>query len=118
MQKPLIAKLRNAVARVRRRRKFQGRRYPADLRQQIVAHVVFERSKGVSVRSMAASLGLSYPTLLSWLQAARSGFRSVAVKEPAPEEREAQALRLVTAQGHRVEGLSREDVAFLLQSLT
>ncbi len=116
MRRVSTAKLRNAVTRVCRRRKSQGRRYPADLREQIVAHVVFEHSKGVSVRSTAMSLGLSYPTLLGWLQAEPSGFRAVAVKGSMPE-REAPALRLVTAQGHRVEGLSREDVAFLLRSL-
>ena len=117
MQEASTAKLRIAVAGVCRRRKSQGRRYPSDLRQQIVTHVVSERSKGVSIRSTAISLGLSYPTLLGWLQAEPNGFRSVAVKERAPGC-EAPALRLVTAQGHRVEGLSREDAAFLLQSLT
>ena len=117
MRRASTVKLRNAVTRIRRGGKAQGRRYPADLRQQIVAHVVSERSKGVSVRSSAGSLGLSYPTLQGWLQAAPKGFRSVAVKEATPE-RETRAMRLVTAQGHRVEGLSREDVAFLLQSLT
>ena len=117
MRRTSTAKLRNAVARVRRGRGSQSRRYPADLRRQIVGHVVAARSEGVSVRSTAASLGLSYPTLLGWLQATPNGFRSVAVTEPAPEP-ETATLRLVTAQGHRVEGLSREDVAFLLQSLT
>lgn len=116
MRKASTAKLRNAVVQVRRRRGSQSRRYPSDLRQQIVTHVVSARSRGVSVRSTAASLGLSYPTLLGWLQAAPNGFRSVAVKEPTPEP-EAHSLCLITAQGHRVEGLSREDVAFLLQSL-
>jgi transposase-like protein len=117
MSRASIAKLRNAVARVRRGRGPQSRRYPADLRQQIVTHVASARSQGVSVRLTAESLGLSYPTLLGWLQAEPNGFRTVAVKEAAPES-EAPALRLVTAQGHCVEGLSREDVAFLLQSLT
>ena len=117
MRRASTDKLRDAVTQVRRGRKAQGRRYPADLRQQIVAHVVSARSKGVSVRSSAASLGLSYPTLQGWLQTAPKGFRSVAVKEATPE-RETRAMRLVTAQGHRVEGLNREDVAFLLQSLT
>jgi hypothetical protein len=60
---------------------------------------------------------VSYPTLQGWLQAAPKGFRSVAVREVTPE-RESRAMRLVTVQGHRVEGLTREDVAFLLQSLT
>ena len=70
MRRASTVKLRNAVTRIRRGRKAQGRRYPADLRQQIVAHVVSERSKGVSVRSIAESLGLSYPTLQGWLRAA------------------------------------------------
>ena len=117
MRNRSIAKLRSAVGRACHRRKSQGRRYPDDLRRRIVAHVISERSKGVSVRSTAESLGLSYPTLQGWVQAAPKGFRSVAMKEATPE-RETQAMRLVTAQGHRVEGLSREDVAFLLQSLT
>ena len=108
--------MRHAVTRVRRGRKVQGRRYPADLRHQIIAYAIAERSRGVSVRSTAESLGLSYPTLQGWMQAAPKGFRSVAVKASAPE-RAASALRLFTAQGHRVEGLSREDVVFLLQSL-
>jgi transposase-like protein len=117
MQRASTAKLRNAVARVLRRGGSQSRRYPADLRQQILAHVTSARSRGTSVRSTAAALGLSYQTLLGWLQAAPHGFRSVAVKESAAD-RDPPALRLVTAQGHRVEGLSREDIAFLLQSLT
>jgi transposase-like protein len=117
MRRESTAKLRSAVARVSRRRVPQGRRYPADLRRRIVSHVVSERSKGVSVRSTATSLGLSYPTLLGWLQAAPNGFRSVAVRQ-ATRDPQATAIRLVTAQGHRVEGLSREDAAFLLQSLT
>lgn len=116
MSKSSTARLRSAVARVRRGRGSRSRRYPADLRRQIVTHVVSLRAEGVSVRSVAASLGLSYPTVLGWLQAEPKGFRSVAVREPAPES-ERPVLRLVTAQGHRVEGLSREDVAFLLQSL-
>ena len=115
MRRESTAKLRSAVARVSRRRRPQARRYPADLRRRILAHVVTQRSKGVSARSMAASLGLSYPTLLGWLQAEPNGFRSVAVK--ATPDRQATAIRLITARGHRVEGLSREDVAFLLQSL-
>lgn len=82
-----------------------------------MTHVVSLRSKGVSVRSTAESLGLSYPTVLGWLRATPNGFRSVAVKDPVSEP-VTPALRLVTAEGHRVEGLSREDVAFLLQSLT
>jgi len=50
------------------------------------------------------------------LQAEPNGFRSVALKttEPVPA---GQVLRLVTAQGHRVEGLTCEDAAFLLRSL-
>jgi hypothetical protein len=61
-------------------------------------------------------VGLSYATLLGWLQAEPNGFRSVAVKAVTQDPR-ATAIRLITARGHRVEGLSREDVAFLLQSL-
>lgn len=116
MRNGSTAKLRSAVARVCHRRKPQGRRYPEDLRRRIVAHVISERSKGVSVHSTATSLGVSHPTLLGWLQTESNGFRSVAVRPSAPEG-ETATLCLVTPQGHRVEGLDREDVAFLLRSL-
>lgn len=117
MRNRSTATLRSAIVRIHRRRgDSRGRRYPADLRRMIVTHVIAERSKGVSVQSMAASLGLSYVTLLGWLQTGPRGFRSVTVKAPEPVASE--SLRLVTAQGHRVEGLTREDLAFLLRSLT
>jgi transposase-like protein len=96
MERKSIAKLRNAVAKLRRRREARGRRYPADLRRRLIAHVVSERAKGVSVRATAAALGLSYPTVLGWLQARPNGFRSVAVKPLAPETG-VSTLRLVTA---------------------
>ena len=110
------ADLRRAIAQIRRQRKRQARRYPADLRRGVIAHVVSEQARGISVRLTAESLGLSYPTVLGWLPNAAKRFRAVAVKSSEPPG-QTSALSLVTAQGHRVEGLSREDVAFLLQSL-
>ena len=110
------AKLRDAILRVRRGRRAGRQRYPVDLRRQIVTHVAAERARGVSVRATAGALGLSYPTVVGWLQAEPNGFRKVAVRSEKSAT-ESKALQLVTQQGHRVEGLSREDVAFLLRSL-
>ena len=40
MRRASTVNLRNTVTRIRRGRKAQGRRYPADLRQKIVAHAI------------------------------------------------------------------------------
>ena len=111
-----ITELRTAIADVHEGRSSQRRRYPVSLRLKIVAHVTSERSKGVSPRATAKTLGLSYPTLMGWLKNQLKRFRSVAVK-PASRPAESATLLLVTPQGHRIEGLDRETVAFLLRSL-
>lgn len=106
MRNASVTELRKSIMRIRRRRSPRGRRYDANLRQQIVAHTLAERSKGISVRSTASSLRLAYPTLLLWLQSRANGFREVEVKKAAPA-REAAGLLLVTAQGHRVDAEPR-----------
>ena len=68
-----------------------------------------------TLRQTAVALGLSEKTLSFWVQGQTSKLRTVSVK-PVPETN--TEFRFITAQGHRVEGLSREDLAFLLRALS
>lgn len=117
MPHPPVGKLRRAIARVHRQRNPKRRRYGSEIRRAVASYAVAQRSRGVSARSTAASLGLPYKTLCFWLQGQPNGFRAVAVAQRGKPEPERSELVWITAQGHRVEGLSREDVAFVLRSL-
>jgi transposase-like protein len=107
-------RLRQQIIALHRKGRPTGRRYPLELRAAVVSYALEEASRGASVYSMAGSLGLTEPTLRSWLRKRPRRLRTVTVQEGAPP---ARPWCLVTAQGHRVEGLSREDLVFLLRSL-
>jgi len=110
-----VRRLRLAIARVCRQKNGRRRRYPTTLRQSVVDHARAEVNRGVSVRATAASLGLPYPTLVGWMPSGGAGrFRTVTVGAKADDP----ALRLVTPQGCRIEGLRREDIAYLLRALS
>jgi len=114
-----IRQLRSALRRVSRGRPGQGRRYPAELRRAVVRHVLGERERGVSTRATAAALGLSYQTVSLWLARDRARLRPVKVKTtPSTTPSDPPVLKWVTAHGHRIEGLSRDDVVYLLRGLS
>jgi len=109
--------LRQAIRQVQRQRNPKRRRYDPELRRRVIAHVLAERSRGRSARSTATDLCLSYHTLHTWLQSRSRGFRVVATRPseaPAPRAE----LRLILAQGHRVECLSRDDLVVVLRALS
>ena len=103
------------VPRIRRHRQSQPRRrrYPEDLRREIVTHVRAERRRGKSIEAVAEKLGMSPFTLYDWLHAgapSRGGFRRVQVAATA------RPATLVTPQGYRLEG-DAESVAAVLRAL-
>jgi transposase-like protein len=108
--------LRQAIRQAQRRGHPKHHRYAPALKLKVIAHTRAALSTGGSVAAVARSLELSNQTLHGWLQGQARRFRPVAPKaEDAPSER--SELRLVTAQGHRVEGLSRDDLVALLRAL-
>ncbi len=117
MRRPTRDPLRQAIRQVQRLRNPKRRRYGVALRRKVIDHVVAERSHGVSVRATAQSLGLPYKTLCIWLQGRSLGFRAVATKTAAPAVPRTD-LRLVTADGHRVEGLSPDQLVAVLRALS
>lgn len=117
MKQAASHRLRQAIRQVQRERNPKRRRYDQKLRRRVVDHVLAERSRGRSVRSIAAWLGLPYKTLHIWMRSRPVGFRVVAAKPSDPADPRPE-FRLVLAQGHRVEGLSREDLVAVLRALS
>jgi transposase-like protein len=94
-------------------------RYPPDLRAEIMTVVRAGRAAGRSIRRLARILGVSAPTLTTWLRAPSQGaLRQVTV---APETIPALAppgrTVLVTPHGVRVEGLDVAGVITVLRAL-
>lgn len=102
-------------------------RCPSDLQGQIVAYTVECREGGESLGAISARLGLVESTLARWLRKREKragaesspGFRSVAIVPTDKEQRfgTVTQLRLITADGHIVEGLDVESAAFLLRAI-
>ena len=115
--KDSVSSLRSAIRRVQQR-KPKRRRYGSDVRAGVVGHALAARSRGVSLRSTAAALGLPYKTLTMWCQARLRGFRLVATPPRSTSAGSDEGYRLVTAQGHRVDGLSRDDLVAVLRALS
>jgi len=105
----------------------RGARYPEDLRVEAVAFARLRLEAGESVRSAASELGLAAGTLSHWLEAPPAPameWRAVEVVDeeaaPAPASSPPPApgtLILTTARGHRLEGLSLDEAALLLEAL-
>ena len=105
----------------------RGARYPEELRAEAVAIARRELARDESLGSVAGRLGIGSATLGRWLEAPpteRRELRPVEVIEveepegvandPAPVEGH---LVLLTAGGHRVEGLLLDELALLLEAL-
>jgi hypothetical protein len=96
---------------------------------QIVEYAVACRRDGETLGAISARLGLVESTLARWLRKRKKrklvesdlepGFRSVAIV-PSDKLRSltnGPELRLVTADGHIVEGLDLQSAAYLLKAI-
>ena len=104
-------------------------RCPHDLRKRIVAYATVCRGDGEALGVISARLGLVESTLARWFRKRKRraavesnfepGFRSVAIVLSGEILRTAPGLelRLITADGHIVEGLDLEGVAYLLRAI-
>jgi hypothetical protein len=102
-------------------------RCPPDLREEIVAYALTCRSRGEALGAISARLGLVESTLARWFRKRKKrapidsghdpGFRSVAIVPCNQLQRSSSLhhLRLITADGHIIEGLDLESTAYLLK---
>jgi len=115
-------RLRKAVAGLGRTRRNET--VPPKLRGELVGYALVERRAGRSWRSIAAELGVSGSSLQRWSPATRGeapAMRRVALREGAVKtvrfSEGPRSLVLVTAGGHRLEGLAVEEALTLLRAL-
>lgn len=103
----------------------RGARYPEALRAEAVELARRAIAAGERLGAVAAALGVGSVTLSGWLEAPPSTeWRAVevieerkAAAELAREEASQRGLVLITSRGHRLEGLSLEEAALLLEAL-
>ncbi|MCB1033363.1 MAG: helix-turn-helix domain-containing protein [Acidobacteria bacterium] len=100
-----------------------GYRYPEALRALAVEVASGQLADGWSLAAVAEALGVGIGTLRRWLDGAPSSSSSLRAVEvvgdetgPWEDSRDC-GLVLVTAAGHRIEGLALAEVALLLESL-
>lgn len=102
----------------------RGARYPEELRSEAVALALEAVGRGEPLGTVALELGVGAMTLSRWLEAApATEWRAVEVVEervPAAGSISvpgSPGLVLITSRGHRLEGLSLEEAARLLEAL-
>jgi hypothetical protein len=111
-----LKELRAAIRRQQVRRSHQGARYSADVQQAVREFTRAQRSRGFSCGSIAGEIGLPINTLQRWC--ARELRAGALAPVEILEERVPERMVFVSASGHRVEGLSLESLAFLLERLS
>jgi transposase-like protein len=114
-----IRQLRSTIRRCARGRHPNAVRYPAAVREAVVALARTRLGQGQSLARVARGVGLSFPTLTTWLAGpAEPALRPVTLA-PAPDLVAAppSTIVLVTPEGFRVEGLDGETLVAGLRSL-
>ena len=115
-----IRQLRSTVRRTARGKHPNAVRYPASLRMAIVALARARLGQGQALARIAQGVGVSFPTLASWLgEAGAPTLRPVTVAPTAEPAAAAprSTIVLVTPQGFRVEGLDGDTLVAVLRAL-
>ena len=114
-----IRQLRSTARQLARGKHPSGVRYPAPFRNAVVTLARTRLGHGQSRAHVAQAVGVSFPTLVAWLQRrSRPGLRPVALRpEPDPAPAPRSAVVLVTPQGFRVEGLDGAALVAVLRAL-
>ena len=121
----ICARLAERVAEEAARGLGKKWRCPSGLREEIVAYAVICRETGEALAPISERLGLIESTLARWLRQREKknevlrGFRSVAIVPSGEIQRSTYGpqLRLITPDGHVIEGLDLESAAFLLKAI-
>jgi len=96
--------------------------FPLSLKTQIVAFAHIRRKEGVSVRSIAREMGISQANLSRWLRTSTIENDSNLVQVQITERKNSSPMRvsepvLISPHGFRVEGLSIQQLCYLLLEL-
>jgi len=114
-----IRQLRSTIRRCARGKHPNAVRYPAPVREAVVALARTRLGQGQSLARVARGVGVSFPTLTTWLAGpAEPALRPVTlVPAPDPVAPPSATIVLVTPEGFRVEGLDGATLVAVLRSL-
>jgi hypothetical protein len=114
-----IRQVRSTIRRCARGKHPNAVRYPAAVRDAVVALARTQLGQGQSLAGVARGVGVSFPTLTTWLAGpAEPALRPVTLAPvPDPVATPPATLVLVTPEGFRVEGLDGETLVAVLRSL-
>jgi hypothetical protein len=114
-----LRQVRSTIRRCARGKHPNAVRYPAPVREAVVALARTRLGQGQSLARVARRVGVSFPTLTTWLAGpAEAALRPVTLA-PAldPMSTPPATIVLVTPEGFRVEGLDGATLVAVLRSL-
>ena len=91
----------------------QGRAYPVELREKIIAYVRERRADGGGLKAIGDELGVAWRTLAHWGSSTNGAFRRVEVATPPLPA----TFTVHGPRGVRVDGLDLDELAELLRRL-
>jgi hypothetical protein len=93
----------------------RGKRYPRALKARIVEFARSRRSEGASWAQISDDAGLAFETLRRWCVATEPSRAMVPVHVVA--DRGERMVSVVSAGGHRIEGLTLHEAVAVLRAL-
>jgi hypothetical protein len=114
-----LRSLRRGIGRIDRKRG-RGRWYPTALRRRIAAWTRRRRDGGASWREIADDVGVSAESLRRWASTeivVAPAPALVPIEVVADTSEYERGVRLITAAGHRIEGLTISDVIAVVRVL-
>ena len=116
-----VRRFRKQVRLENRGRSGIRRRYSRSLRAEAVAYLGERMKGGASAEAVASELGVSGWSLSRWRRGLSSEkkptLRPVQVVPEFAEEEPKPVVTVVTPDGYRIEGVERDDVGRMLESL-
>jgi len=95
----------------------QGISYPDPLRERITAWADRRRADGATLREIARAVGVSAESLRRWMLG-RTTTALIPVEVVAdPIDERSDSVRIMTAAGHRIEGLTIADTIAIARVL-
>jgi hypothetical protein len=95
----------------------RGKPYPAALKVRIAEYVRSERSSGTTWAQLTSELGVSGESLRLWCSKVAPEVPRALVPVTVVADREEQTITVVSASGHRMEGLTLRDAVTVLRAL-
>jgi hypothetical protein len=110
-----LQNLRRELGRIERGR---GVWYPNPLRERIAAWARRRRAEGATLRELADESGVCAESLRRWTALKTAAPTLVPIEVVADRtDEQPRGLRMITAAGHRIEGLTIADTIMLVRGL-